>query len=227
MSLQPLFPLSIWCQRQEARPYLAESQLIPFVLELPAGKTSSKKVQKLLNHHPRVVLGSFTSWESQSRFSLFSTQGKVFWLSGALFPKHTTAWTCQINGHLIPSVSNLVSVLSHCLFLAQGLYDQALEDCEKALQLNEGNYKALYRKAKSLKELGRNQEAYEAVAKCSLAVPQVGCSIHTPSNYQDWHGKKSHSNHLFHCLAFSFLSLKFQFDEQLSHTFHHMTCSFV
>eukprot|EP00064_Thunnus_orientalis_P002484 superscaffoldBa00000184_g2491 len=54
----------------------------------------------------------------------------------------------------------------------EGLYDQALEDCEKALQLNDGNHKALYRKAKSLKEMGRHQEAYEAVAKCSLAVPQ-------------------------------------------------------
>ncbi|KAM3597497.1 uncharacterized protein V6R79_005410 [Siganus canaliculatus] len=58
------------------------------------------------------------------------------------------------------------------LSIVPGLYDQALEDCEKALQLNEGNHKALYRKAKSLKEMGRNQEAYEAVAKCSLAVPQ-------------------------------------------------------
>uniref|UniRef100_A0A8C9ZLC0 Zinc finger CCCH-type containing 7A n=1 Tax=Sander lucioperca TaxID=283035 RepID=A0A8C9ZLC0_SANLU len=58
------------------------------------------------------------------------------------------------------------------LNIVPGLYDQALEDCEKALQLNEGNYKALYRKAKSLKEMGRHQEAYEAVAKCSLAVPQ-------------------------------------------------------
>ncbi|XP_071373965.1 zinc finger CCCH domain-containing protein 7A isoform X1 [Centroberyx affinis] len=58
------------------------------------------------------------------------------------------------------------------LNVVPGLYDQALEDCEKALHLNEGNYKALYRKAKSLKELGRHQEAYEAVAKCSLAVPQ-------------------------------------------------------
>uniref|UniRef100_A0A8D3EFN5 Zinc finger CCCH-type containing 7A n=1 Tax=Scophthalmus maximus TaxID=52904 RepID=A0A8D3EFN5_SCOMX len=48
----------------------------------------------------------------------------------------------------------------------------ALEDCEKALHLNEGNYRALFRKAKSLKELGRHQEAYETVAKCSLAVPQ-------------------------------------------------------
>uniref|UniRef100_A0A3Q0RB27 Zinc finger CCCH-type containing 7A n=1 Tax=Amphilophus citrinellus TaxID=61819 RepID=A0A3Q0RB27_AMPCI len=57
-------------------------------------------------------------------------------------------------------------------YLNIGLYDQALEDCEKALQLNEGNYRALYRKARALKELGRHQEAYEAVAKCSLAVPQ-------------------------------------------------------
>uniref|UniRef100_A0A4W6C5H7 Zinc finger CCCH-type containing 7A n=1 Tax=Lates calcarifer TaxID=8187 RepID=A0A4W6C5H7_LATCA len=57
-------------------------------------------------------------------------------------------------------------------YLNVGLYDQALEDCEKALHLNEGNYKALYRKAKSLKEMGRHQEAYETVAKCSLAVPQ-------------------------------------------------------
>uniref|UniRef100_A0A669BVI8 Zinc finger CCCH-type containing 7A n=1 Tax=Oreochromis niloticus TaxID=8128 RepID=A0A669BVI8_ORENI len=57
-------------------------------------------------------------------------------------------------------------------YLNIGLYDQALEDCEKALRLNEGNYRALYRKAKALKELGRHQEAYEAVAKCSLAVPQ-------------------------------------------------------
>lgn len=82
-----------------------------------------------------------------------------------------------------------VSLTSACFwfffwFFSQGLYDQALEDCEKALELNEGNYKALYRKAKSLKELGRQQEAYEAIAKCSLAVPQVGCSIHPPSSFQ-------------------------------------------
>uniref|UniRef100_A0A3B5MEY8 Zinc finger CCCH-type containing 7A n=1 Tax=Xiphophorus couchianus TaxID=32473 RepID=A0A3B5MEY8_9TELE len=57
-------------------------------------------------------------------------------------------------------------------YLNIGLYDQALEDCEKALQLNEGNCRALYRKAKALKEMGRHQEAYEAVAKCSLTVPQ-------------------------------------------------------
>ncbi|XP_029914131.1 zinc finger CCCH domain-containing protein 7A isoform X2 [Myripristis murdjan] len=58
------------------------------------------------------------------------------------------------------------------LNIVPGLFDQALEDCEKALHLNEGNYRALFRKAKALKELGRHQEAYEAVAKCSLVVPQ-------------------------------------------------------
>lgn len=70
---------------------------------------------------------------------------------------------------------DLVVVPKHvnAIFLSQGLYDLALEDCEKALQFNECNYKALFRKAKSLKEMGRHQEAYDAVAKCSLAVPQV------------------------------------------------------
>ncbi|XP_052406751.1 zinc finger CCCH domain-containing protein 7A [Carassius gibelio] len=57
-------------------------------------------------------------------------------------------------------------------YLNIGLHDQALEDSEKALQLNESNYRALYRKAKCLKEIGRHQEAYEVVAKCSMAVPQ-------------------------------------------------------
>ncbi|KAI7803819.1 zinc finger CCCH domain-containing protein 7A [Triplophysa rosa] len=57
-------------------------------------------------------------------------------------------------------------------YLNIGLHDQALEDCEKALQLNEGNYRALYRKARCLKELGKHQAAYDAVAKCSMAVPQ-------------------------------------------------------
>lgn len=57
-------------------------------------------------------------------------------------------------------------------YLNIGLHDQALEDSEKALQLNESNYRALYRKAQCLKEMGRHQEAYEVVAKCSMAVPQ-------------------------------------------------------
>ncbi|KAJ8250953.1 hypothetical protein GJAV_G00215500 [Gymnothorax javanicus] len=57
-------------------------------------------------------------------------------------------------------------------YLNIGLHDEALEDCDKALELNEGNYRALYRKARCLRELERPKEAYEAVAKCSLAVPQ-------------------------------------------------------
>lgn len=57
--------------------------------------------------------------------------------------------------------------------MMQGLHDQALGDCEQALQMNNSNYRALYRKARCLKEMGRHQEAYEAVAKCSMAVPQV------------------------------------------------------
>ncbi|XP_010872916.1 zinc finger CCCH domain-containing protein 7A isoform X2 [Esox lucius] len=58
------------------------------------------------------------------------------------------------------------------LNIVPGLHDEALADCENALQLNEGNHRALYRKARALKELGRHKEAYDAVAKCSLAVPQ-------------------------------------------------------
>ncbi|XP_036390597.1 zinc finger CCCH domain-containing protein 7A-like isoform X1 [Megalops cyprinoides] len=57
-------------------------------------------------------------------------------------------------------------------YLNIGVPDEALKDCEKALQLNEKNHRALFRKARSLKEMGRHKEAYEAVAKCSLAVPQ-------------------------------------------------------
>ncbi|XP_053348789.1 zinc finger CCCH domain-containing protein 7A [Clarias gariepinus] len=57
-------------------------------------------------------------------------------------------------------------------YLHIGLHDQALEDCEQALQLNENNYRAQYRKARCLKELGRHQEAYDVIAKCSMAVPQ-------------------------------------------------------
>nr|XP_013795693.1 PREDICTED: zinc finger CCCH domain-containing protein 7A [Apteryx mantelli mantelli] len=53
-----------------------------------------------------------------------------------------------------------------------GLHEKVLEDCEIALRLNENNFRALYRKAKALNELGRYKKAYDAVAKCSLAVPQ-------------------------------------------------------
>ncbi|XP_077589872.1 zinc finger CCCH domain-containing protein 7A [Stigmatopora nigra] len=73
--------------------------------------------------------------------------------------------------------SNLIEMIhanraAAYLSIIPGLYDQALEDCEKALQLNDGNYKALYRKAKCLNEMGKYQEAYDAGAKCVLVVPQ-------------------------------------------------------
>lgn len=54
------------------------------------------------------------------------------------------------------------------------MHEKVLEDCEIALRLNENNFRALYRKAKALNELGSYKKAYDAVAKCSLAVPQVG-----------------------------------------------------
>lgn len=53
-----------------------------------------------------------------------------------------------------------------------GFHDQVLEDCDAVLSLNASNCKALYRKSKALSDLGRYKEAYDAVAKCSLAVPQ-------------------------------------------------------
>ncbi|XP_008563655.1 PREDICTED: zinc finger CCCH domain-containing protein 7A-like, partial [Galeopterus variegatus] len=54
----------------------------------------------------------------------------------------------------------------------QGFHDKVLEDCDTVLSLNANNCKALYRKSKALSDLGRYKEAYDAVAKCSLAVPQ-------------------------------------------------------
>lgn len=53
-----------------------------------------------------------------------------------------------------------------------GFHDKVLEDCDTVLSLNATNCKALYRKSKALSDLGRYKEAYDAVAKCSLAVPQ-------------------------------------------------------
>ncbi|XP_074052515.1 zinc finger CCCH domain-containing protein 7A [Macrotis lagotis] len=58
-----------------------------------------------------------------------------------------------------------------------GLNDKVLEDCDKVLSLNLNNCRALYRKAKALSDLGRYKEAYDAIAKCSLAVPQDECVI--------------------------------------------------
>ncbi|XP_048848192.1 zinc finger CCCH domain-containing protein 7A isoform X2 [Brienomyrus brachyistius] len=57
-------------------------------------------------------------------------------------------------------------------YLSTGVYDQALSDCEEALKLNTDNHRALYRKARCLKEMGRHGEAYEVISKCFLAMPQ-------------------------------------------------------
>ncbi|XP_064419457.1 zinc finger CCCH domain-containing protein 7B [Latimeria chalumnae] len=56
-------------------------------------------------------------------------------------------------------------------FFCMALYLKALVDCDQALQLNEGNVRALFRKARALMELGRHKEAYECSAKCLLSVP--------------------------------------------------------
>ncbi|XP_055963383.1 zinc finger CCCH domain-containing protein 7A [Sorex fumeus] len=53
-----------------------------------------------------------------------------------------------------------------------GFHKKVLEDCDKVLGFDASNCKALYRKSKALSDLGRYKEAYEAVAKCSLTVPQ-------------------------------------------------------
>ncbi|XP_067830756.1 zinc finger CCCH domain-containing protein 7B isoform X2 [Heptranchias perlo] len=57
-------------------------------------------------------------------------------------------------------------------YFSMGVHEKALEDCESTLKLNENNYRALYRKTRALNELGKHKEAYECIAKCSLAVPQ-------------------------------------------------------
>jgi hypothetical protein len=63
----------------------------------------------------------------------------------------------------------------------QGFHDKVVEDCNAVLSLNASNCKALYRKSKALSDLGRYKEAYDAVAKCSLAVPQVWDLYFSPS----------------------------------------------
>ncbi|XP_055046222.1 zinc finger CCCH domain-containing protein 7A [Misgurnus anguillicaudatus] len=74
--------------------------------------------------------------------------------------------------HISPEIQEKLHANRALSYLNIGLHDQALGDCEQALQMNNSNYRALYRKARCLKEMGRHQEAYEAVAKCSMAVPQ-------------------------------------------------------
>uniref|UniRef100_A0A8C0JG77 Zinc finger CCCH-type containing 7B n=1 Tax=Chelonoidis abingdonii TaxID=106734 RepID=A0A8C0JG77_CHEAB len=56
-------------------------------------------------------------------------------------------------------------------YFAMGLYEKALEDSEKALMLDKENIRALFRKARSLNELGRHKEAYECNSRCLLSLP--------------------------------------------------------
>uniref|UniRef100_A0A7M4G3N4 Zinc finger CCCH-type containing 7B n=1 Tax=Crocodylus porosus TaxID=8502 RepID=A0A7M4G3N4_CROPO len=56
-------------------------------------------------------------------------------------------------------------------YFAMGLYEKALEDSEKALALDKENIRALFRKARSLNELGRHKEAYECNSRCLLSLP--------------------------------------------------------
>ncbi|XP_053550429.1 zinc finger CCCH domain-containing protein 7A isoform X2 [Bombina bombina] len=57
-------------------------------------------------------------------------------------------------------------------YLDMGFHESALNDCEAVLKWNNNNFKALYRKSKSLFMLEQYKEAYDAVARCSLTAPQ-------------------------------------------------------
>ncbi|OPJ79424.1 hypothetical protein AV530_009517 [Patagioenas fasciata monilis] len=74
--------------------------------------------------------------------------------------------------HVSDDVLEKLHVNRIACFSNLGLHEKVLEDCEIALRLNENNFRALYRKAKALNELRSYKKAYDAVAKCSLAVPQ-------------------------------------------------------
>ncbi|KAJ8387584.1 hypothetical protein AAFF_G00152800 [Aldrovandia affinis] len=52
-----------------------------------------------------------------------------------------------------------------------GEYERAVQDCDSALAVCEGNRRALYRKALCLRELGRLREAYECSTGCLLTAP--------------------------------------------------------
>ncbi|XP_044289204.1 zinc finger CCCH domain-containing protein 7A [Varanus komodoensis] len=74
--------------------------------------------------------------------------------------------------HISDEILEKLHINRIACYSEKGLHDRVLEDCGIVLKLNENNFRALYRKSKALKELGRYKEAYDAVAKCSLAVPQ-------------------------------------------------------
>ncbi|XP_029446100.1 zinc finger CCCH domain-containing protein 7B [Rhinatrema bivittatum] len=56
-------------------------------------------------------------------------------------------------------------------YFTMGLYEKALEESEKALNLDKENIRALFRKARALNELGRHQEAYDCSSHCLLSLP--------------------------------------------------------
>uniref|UniRef100_A0A670Z9R4 Zinc finger CCCH-type containing 7A n=1 Tax=Pseudonaja textilis TaxID=8673 RepID=A0A670Z9R4_PSETE len=74
--------------------------------------------------------------------------------------------------HISDEILEKLHVNRIACYSKKGSHDRVLEECGIVLKLNENNFRALYRRSKALKELGRYKEAYDAVAKCSLAVPQ-------------------------------------------------------
>ncbi|XP_039621424.1 zinc finger CCCH domain-containing protein 7B-like isoform X2 [Polypterus senegalus] len=52
-----------------------------------------------------------------------------------------------------------------------GLFQKSIEDCDAVIKLNNSNARALYRKARALKELGQVKDAYESSTRCLLTVP--------------------------------------------------------
>lgn len=53
-------------------------------------------------------------------------------------------------------------------YYSMGEYDQGIADCDKALEVCKESYRALYRKALCLKELGKQKEAYNCTTECLL-----------------------------------------------------------
>ncbi|XP_029997617.1 zinc finger CCCH domain-containing protein 7B-like isoform X2 [Sphaeramia orbicularis] len=53
-------------------------------------------------------------------------------------------------------------------YYTMGEYDQGVADCDEALEVCKESYRALYRKALCLKELGKHKEAYNCTTECLL-----------------------------------------------------------
>ncbi|XP_053577206.1 zinc finger CCCH domain-containing protein 7B [Bombina bombina] len=59
-----------------------------------------------------------------------------------------------------------------CCYYSMRLFEKTLEDCDKALGLDKDNMRALYRKAKTLEQLGKYQDAYDCISHRLLALVQ-------------------------------------------------------